>query len=242
MCRSRSTGAGRWCVEVTGESYLNPAVHVNVRVSKGPTSVAKPQSHTDPHHGFIVWASCAQPRQGFENARPEQRLEADDDDQEIPGREQAEDRTRDPCAAAIVRPGHRPRPRDEIRETWLRERRAARVRGEGACGTDSRTGVWSAGLPHEPAGSGAYVGAQGTEPDRQVPDRNHASSGSLGSASLPIVRPVRADGVSPSSRAKARSRIALSRTIWWSGFFTSSPLRAPRTRGPEASSVRAAWT
>ena len=29
---------------------------------------------------------------------------------------------------------HRPRPRDEIRETWLRERRGARVRGEGGAG------------------------------------------------------------------------------------------------------------
>ena len=37
----------------------------------------------------------------------------------------------DPCEAAIVRPGHRPRPRDEIREAWLRERSGARALNEG---------------------------------------------------------------------------------------------------------------
>ena len=53
------------------------------------------------HDGFIVWTSGAQPRQGFEDARPEQRSQADDDDQEVAGHEQAEDRTGDPCEARL---------------------------------------------------------------------------------------------------------------------------------------------
>jgi len=51
----------------------------------------------------------------------------DNDDQEVPGHEPVKDRTGDPWEAAIARLRHRPRPPDEIRETWLRERRAARV-------------------------------------------------------------------------------------------------------------------
>ena len=37
--------------------------------------------------------------------------------------------------------------------------------------------------------------------------------------------PARAEGQRPSSRAKRRTTSALSRTTWWSGFFTSSPSR-----------------
>src|SRR5450759_3976344 len=91
-------------------------------------------------------------------------------------------------------------------------------------------------LPQEPVGSGV-ISARHTGPDRHVPDRSQASSGSSSAAPIPLVRPVRATGVRPSALARSRSKIAWARTIWWIGRFGWGPV----VDGPAADVGSGLW-